>query len=66
MDKTIVHFEIPADDVETLKTFYEGAFGWKITHTPMGPMDYWLIETVPTDEEVRTTRPGRALAFITI
>lgn len=63
MDKTIVHFEIPADDVETLKTFYEGAFGWKITHTPM---DYWLIETVPTDEEGRTTRPGRALAFITI
>ena len=38
MDKTIIHFEIPADDVETLKTFYEGAFGWKITH--MGPMDY--------------------------
>jgi predicted enzyme related to lactoylglutathione lyase len=36
MDKTIIHFEIPADDVEKLKTFYEGAFGWKITHTPMG------------------------------
>ncbi len=50
MDKTIIHFEIPADDVEKLKTFYEGAFGWKITHTPMGPMDYWLITTGPKDD----------------
>ncbi len=58
MDKTIIHFEIPADDVEKLKAFYEGAFGWKITHTPMGPTDYWLIETVPTDEEGRRIRPG--------
>jgi uncharacterized protein len=27
---TIVHFEIPADDVERSKKFYSDLFGWKI------------------------------------
>jgi predicted enzyme related to lactoylglutathione lyase len=26
---TIVHFEIPADDVERAKRFYSDLFGWK-------------------------------------
>ncbi|MFH1751470.1 MAG: VOC family protein [archaeon] len=41
---TIVHFEIPADDVERAKKFYSELFGWKIEKAP-GPMDYWMIET---------------------
>jgi predicted enzyme related to lactoylglutathione lyase len=44
---TIVHFEIPADDMERAKGFYTELFGWKIEQTP-GPMDYWMIFT--TDE----------------
>lgn len=39
---TIVHFEIPADDVKRAKKFYTGLFGWEITEQPM---DYWLIAT---------------------
>ena len=58
MDKTIVHFEIPAEDVETLKGFYEELFGWKFIHTPIPDMDYWLIHTVPTDENGMTLAPG--------
>lgn len=58
MDHTIVHFEIPADDVNKLKTFYEGVFGWKIFKTPMEGMEYWLIHTVPTDEKGMLQRPG--------
>jgi predicted enzyme related to lactoylglutathione lyase len=58
MNKTIVHFEIPADDVEKLKEFYEQLFGWKFIHTPMPEMDYWLIHTVPTDENGMTLAPG--------
>jgi predicted enzyme related to lactoylglutathione lyase len=27
---TIVHFEVPADDVERSKKFYSDLFGWKI------------------------------------
>lgn len=40
---TIVHFEIPADDVERAKKFYTDLFGWKIEKTP--EMDYWMITT---------------------
>lgn len=57
MDHTIVHFEIPADDVEKLKKFYSGLFGWKIEKTP-GPAEYWMIETVPVDEKGNAVRPG--------
>ena len=31
---TIVHFEIPADDVERAKKFYADLFGWKIEKWP--------------------------------
>jgi hypothetical protein len=58
MDHTIVHFEIPATDVEKLKAFYEGLFGWKIFKVPMGGTEYWLIYTVPTDEKGMPLKPG--------
>jgi uncharacterized protein len=57
MDHTIVHFEIPADDVEKLRKFYSELFGWKIEKMP-GPMDYWGIATVPVDEKGMPVRPG--------
>ena len=58
MDHTIVHFEIPAENVEKLKKFYANVFGWKIAKAP-GPMEYWLIETVPVDEKtMMPLRPG--------
>jgi uncharacterized protein len=37
---TIVHFEIPADDIERTKKFYSDIFGWKID-----PIDYWIVTT---------------------
>jgi len=45
---TIVHFEIPTDDLERAKKFYTELFGWKIEKYP-GPMEYWMITT--TDEK---------------
>lgn len=57
VDHTIVHFEIPAKDVEKLKKFYSELFGWKIYRTP-GSIEYWMIETVPVDENGMTLRPG--------
>ncbi len=57
MDHTIVHFEIPADDVERLRKFYSQLFGWKIEKTE-GPTDYWFIQTVPVDEKGNPTRQG--------
>jgi hypothetical protein len=40
---TIVHFEIPADDVERAKSFYSKLFGWEIKEIP--GMDYWMVMT---------------------
>jgi len=57
VDHTIIHFEIPADDVEKLRKFYTELFEWKIEKTP-GPVDYWMIETVPVDEKGMPIRPG--------
>jgi predicted enzyme related to lactoylglutathione lyase len=57
MDHTIVHFEIPASDVEKLKKFYSKLFGWKIEKSS-GPIPYWIIETVPADEKGTPLRPG--------
>jgi uncharacterized protein len=50
--KTIVHFEIPAQDVEKLSKFYSDVFGWKFTKAPMAEMDYWMISTGPRAKSV--------------
>jgi predicted enzyme related to lactoylglutathione lyase len=57
VDHTIVHFDIPAEDTEKMRRFYTELFGWKIEKVP-GPIDYWLIETVPVDEKGMPLRPG--------
>jgi len=57
VDHTIVHFEIPADDVEKLKEFYSLLFGWKIEKMP-GQIEYYGIYTVPVDEKGMPLRPG--------
>lgn len=57
MDHTVVHFEIPADDIEKLRKFYSDLFGWKIERSP-GPVEYWIIETVPVDDEMTPMSQG--------
>jgi hypothetical protein len=46
---TIVHFEIPADDVERARKFYTTLFGWKIEKIEVKKdgdiMNYWMIST---------------------
>jgi predicted enzyme related to lactoylglutathione lyase len=48
---TIVHFEIPSDDIERSRKFYNDLFGWKFdkwsgSETMPEGMEYWLISTV--------------------
>ncbi len=57
MDHTIIHFEIPANDVEKVKAFYEKVFGWNIVQAA-GPIEYWVIQTVPVDPKGMLLRPG--------
>jgi predicted enzyme related to lactoylglutathione lyase len=56
MDHTICHFEISAEDIESLKKFYSQLFGWKIDK--MEGMDYWNVQTVPADEKGYPKGPG--------
>jgi predicted enzyme related to lactoylglutathione lyase len=51
---TIVHFEIPSDNVEKTRKFYSDLFGWNIekwTEAESMPegMDYWTVTT--TDDK---------------
>jgi uncharacterized protein len=39
---SIVHFEIPADDIQRAKAFYSNLFGWKIEG--IQGMDYMMID----------------------
>jgi uncharacterized protein len=48
LDK-VVHFEIPADNVERAKKFYQETFDWKIT--PIPQLNYTLLGTVEIDEK---------------
>jgi predicted enzyme related to lactoylglutathione lyase len=57
LDHTVIHFEIPANDVERIKSFYERVFGWQIVQAP-GPIEYWVIQTVPIDQNGMLLRPG--------
>ncbi|MFQ6095525.1 MAG: VOC family protein [Candidatus Bathyarchaeia archaeon] len=43
---TVVHFEIPAENVEKMRKFYSDLFGWKIERVE-SPTEYYLIETAP-------------------
>jgi predicted enzyme related to lactoylglutathione lyase len=48
MSDKVVHFEIPADDVERAQAFYRDAFGWTINAMP--EMGYTIVMTTESDE----------------
>jgi hypothetical protein len=52
----VVHFEIPADDVERAKGFYGSIFGWQLDDVP--GLDYTIVRTVDVDERQLPTKPG--------
>lgn len=47
MDK-VQHFEIPAENLDRAKRFYNSVFGWKLKDVP--GMEYVMVDTVETDE----------------
>lgn len=56
----VVHFEIPADDLDRAKNFYSSVFGWQLDTMDMpGGGQYTGIMTTDVDPETRTpTEPG--------
>ena len=58
--RKVVHFEIPADDLDRAKNFYSSVFGWKLDTMPMpGGGEYTSVVTTAVDEQTQMpTEPG--------
>ena len=56
MSGRVVHFEIPFDEGDRARAFYQNVFGWSIV--PMPEMDYTLVSTGPTTEQGPPSEPG--------
>lgn len=56
MANSVVHFEVPADDVERAKAFYQETFGWKVDAYP--GMNYHGMLTTEVGPEMTPLEPG--------
>jgi len=56
MSGRVVHFEIPFDEGDRARAFYQEAFGWNIVQMP--EMGYTIVSTGPTSEQGSTSEPG--------
>ena len=56
--RKVVHFEIPADDVERAKSFYGSVFEWDLNTMQMDEGEYTIATTTPVDESMMPTEPG--------
>ena len=57
MAHTIVHFEIPSDNIDRTKKFYNDLFGWKMEKMP-GTMEYWMFATTNNSKGEQTISGG--------
>jgi predicted enzyme related to lactoylglutathione lyase len=56
---TIVHFEIPSDNLERTKKFYTDLFGWKMEKMPgTGEREYWMFSTTTNGEDQSSSDGG--------
>lgn len=54
---SVMHFEVPADDVERAQKFYSEVFGWQMD--PIPAMKYTIVRTAETDEKTHMLKsPG--------
>jgi predicted enzyme related to lactoylglutathione lyase len=57
--RKVVHFEIPADDLDRAKNFYGSVFGWKLETMSMPGGEYTIVMTTPVDEQTQLpSEPG--------
>jgi len=56
MSGEVGHFEIPADNPERARKFYQSVFGWSLTHDPK--VDYTMVRTGPADAQGMPKAPG--------
>lgn len=56
MGGRVVHFEIPFDNGDQAREFYQKAFGWSLMAMP--EMSYTVASTGPTSEQGMPSEPG--------
>jgi uncharacterized protein len=57
--RKVVHFEIPAENLDRAKDFYGAVFDWQLNTMPMGEGEYTIVMTTPVDEQTQLpTEPG--------
>ena len=57
--RKVVHFEIPAEDLDRAKNFYGSVFGWELQTMPMEGGEYTSVKTTDVDEQTQLpTEPG--------
>ena len=56
--RKVVHFEIPADDLERAKSFYGSVFDWELNTMQMDEGEYTIVTTTPVDDSMMPTEPG--------
>jgi predicted enzyme related to lactoylglutathione lyase len=57
--RSVVHFEIPVDDLERAKRFYRTVFEWEANSMDMpGGGQYTEAVTTPVDDQRQPTTPG--------
>jgi predicted enzyme related to lactoylglutathione lyase len=61
MVHNICHFEVPADDVERAKRFYQGLFGWKIEPVEGGYNIITVGEPGPNGGMMQRQVPGQSI-----
>lgn len=54
----VVHFELPADNRERMRAFYEKTFGWQTQQLGPEMGDYITVTTTETDENKMVKTPG--------
>jgi predicted enzyme related to lactoylglutathione lyase len=52
----VVHFEIPADDQNRARDFYQSAFDWNISEVP--DINYHMVMTSPVNDQGMPAEPG--------
>ena len=58
--RKVVHFEIPAEDLDRAKNFYSAVFDWQLQPMSMpGGGEYTIVLTTPVDDQTQMpTDPG--------
>ena len=61
----VVHFEIPADDMNRAKKFYKDIFRWEMMDVPGYAQPYAIVRTVAVDEQNMPKEAGAINGGIT-